>query len=612
MQNVTEIITPLGADVLLFHRMTAREELGRLSEFEIDLLSTRGDINLDEILAKNITIKMALPNNKTRYFNGYVARFTQAGMQGGLHRYHATLRPWLWFLTRTANCRIFQNLTVPEIIQQVFAAHAPIAGFQSNLTVSYRKWEYCVQYRESDFNFVSRLMEQEGIYYYFKHAEGRHTLVLADGLAAHAPFEDYADIPFGAQVGALPADSEFISEWNCTREIQSGRYVIDDFNFKAPSTELLAQAEITRAHALSNLEIYDYPGEYSTVAEGARYARTRLESLQARYDLVHGVANARGLGAGYRFNLTGHARADQNREYLVLAAVHDLDSGDASGAIYRCSFTALNSRQTFRSQSITPKPSVNGPQTALVVGPAGEEIYTDRYGRVKVQFHWDRAGARNERSSCWIRVSQPWAGKRWGMMTIPRVGQEVIVDFLEGDPDQPIITGRVYNAEQAPPYALPANQTQSGIKTHSSAAGGSANFNELRFEDEKGAEQVFMHAERNYDVVIKNDASHSVGHNASLVIGADRRLSVGRNESIIIGGNQDCNVGASRSVHVGSVDSLHVGKSLLIEAGESITIKTGSASISLRKDGSVTINGTSFKVGVSGEVVLKGAKILQS
>lgn len=565
MRRVMEIDTPLGEDVLLFHRMTAREELGRLSEFQVDLLSHRGDIQLDEILAKNVTVKLALPQNKVRYFNGYVTRFSQTGVHGRYHLYHATIHPWLWFLTRTSDCRIFQNMTVPDIIQQVLEDHPQLIDVANELTGTYRTYEYCVQYRETDFNFISRLMEQEGIYYFFKHAHGRHTLVLADSYAAHSTFEDYTELPFIPHDRATRIEQESVNEWNFTREIQPGRYMIDDYDFKKPSVELQARTQVERQHDLADYEIYDYPGEYVTAAEGNEYVRTRIEELHTQYEQASGSTTARGLCNGYLFRLTGHGRSEQNREYLVISTQHQLDYNEyeaisSAGANYACNFTVLSSRQPFRPQRITPKPFVQGPQTAVVVGPSGDEIYTDKYGRVKVQFYWDRRGEKNENSSCWMRVSHPWAGKNWGMIAIPRIGQEVIVDFLEGDPDQPIITGRVYNAEQMPPYELPANMTQTGILTRSSKGGSAANANELRFEDKMGSEQIYLHAEKNQDIEVENDETHWVGHDRTKTIDNDeitlvkhdRTETVNNNETITIGVDRTENVGANESITIGS------------------------------------------------------------
>ena len=473
MPRVMEIVTPLGDDVLLFHGMSAREEMSRLFEYQLDLLSVKDDVKLDDILGKNVTVKFALPDDQTRYFNGYVTRFAQGGMHGRYHRYIATVRPWLWFLTRTADCRIFQEMKVPDIIKAVFADH-PSADFKLELTGTYRKWIYCVQYRETDFNFVSRLMEQEGIGYYFRHTDGHDTLVLTDSTSKHSPVSGYEKLSFVAPTEQVKPDLEHVHAWDFGREIQPGVYVHDDYDFERPSVELKTNKSLPRGYRPSDSEVYDYPGEYVERGDGEQYASIRIDELGAQFELAHGATNARGLTVGALLTLKHHPRGDQNREYLIVGANYDLSFADyealprGAETGYRCAFVAMPTSQQFRPKRLTPKPFVQGPQTAVVVGPGGEEIYTDKYGRVKVQFHWDRRGKKDENSSCWIRVSHPWAGKNWGAIATPRLGQEVIVDFLEGDPDQPIITGRVYNAEQMPPYDLPANKTQTGIKSRSS------------------------------------------------------------------------------------------------------------------------------------------------
>jgi len=452
MKRVMEITTPLGDDVLLFHRMHAQDEISHLFEFEVGLLSTQPDIGIDKILGQNVTVKFDLPGDIIRCFNGFVTRFAQVGTQGRYHAYHATVRPWLWFLTRASNCRMFQEMTVPDIIADVFGKYS-VADFKKSLTGTYRKWEYCVQYRESDFNFVCRLMEQEGIYFYFEQQDGRHTLVLADSPSAHSPVAGYGQIPFIAADRSVRAEQEYINQWDFSREIQPGRYMVDDFDFKKPSVELQVQTKtaLDHKHKFADYEVYDYPGEYVTTGEGDHYVRARMGAVDSQFEQARAQTNARGVSVGHLFKLTGYTRADQNREYLVLATTQQLEfsqyeSIDNPSTSYNCQLTVLDSRQTYRPKQSVPKPIVQGPQTAIVVGPSGEEIFTDEYGRVKVQFHWDRYGKQDEKSSCWMRVSHPWAGNKWGMIAIPRIGQEVIVGFLEGDPDRPIITGRVYNA----------------------------------------------------------------------------------------------------------------------------------------------------------------------
>jgi type VI secretion system secreted protein VgrG len=490
MKRAMEIVTPLGEDALLFHRMHGKEELSRLSDFELDLLSSRNDIPFDDILGKNVTVRLKLEDDGVRHFNGYVTRIAQVGMHGRYHVYRAGVRPWLWFLTRTTNCRIFQDKTVPDIVKAVFNGHPGIVDVKFELTDSYRKRDYCVQYRETDFSFISRLLEHEGIHYYFQHDEGRHILVLADSDSEH-PLTVERQLPFIAPANGVWVDRECISEWAVSRELQSGRYALTDYDFEKPGANLGVGSKMKRDHVFSEYEIYDYPGYYAEHDAGEQYARTRIEEVQTRFERQRGVSNARDLRPGYRFEMTAHPRSDQNARYLVVAAEYELQSSeyetsDTPGASYTCKFVALDNRQPFRPERTTPKSIVQGPQTAIVVGPNGEAIHTDKFGRIKVQFHWDRYGKRDENSSCWIRVSQNWGGKGWGGMFIPHVDQEVIVEFLEGDPDRPLITGRVYNARNMPPVELPAGKTQSVIRDH----GG----NRIIMEGDGGKQQLTLHS----------------------------------------------------------------------------------------------------------------------
>jgi type VI secretion system secreted protein VgrG len=689
-ERAVEIFTPLGDDVLLFHRMTATEALGHLFQYDLDLLSKDPNIKFEDLLGQSVTVSLELPQDKTRYFNGFVSRFSLSGSLGDLSAYTATVRPWLWFLTRTADCRIFQEMTVPDIIKQVFRDQG-FTDFEEALSGSYRKWTYCVQYRETDFNFVSRLMEQEGIYYYFKHEKNKHQLVLADSVSSHEAFPGYEKLPFFPPDEHLRREEHHIYEWTVSQEVQPGIYALDDYDFERPKASLQVKATIQRGHARARMEIFDYPGEYTQTGDGETYVRARIEELQAEYEQVQGQSNARGLSVGSLFQLIDYPRQDQNREYLVVSATHELESdaytsGSAAEGedVYACSFTALDSKQPYRQPRTTPKPMVQGPQTAIVVGPSGEEIYTDKYGRVKIQFHWDRYGKNDENSSCWVRVAHVWAGTKWGGIQLPRIGQEVIVEFLEGDPDRPLITGRVYNNDNMPPYDLPANATQSGIKSRSSKGGSADNFNEIRFEDKKGAELVYIHAEKDESIVVENDKDQSVGHDESLSVGNDRRKSVEKNQSESIGENKSISVGKNHSESIGENATIDVGKNESVSVGENLTLsvgknssetigeklsrsvgkdmssdignnlsqnvakksttqvgddmalgigkklnvqaadqinifsdkqillKSGSASITLKKNGDITIKGKKINIKGSGDVTIKGSKIKEN
>jgi type VI secretion system secreted protein VgrG len=625
MARVMEIVTPLGDDVLLFHGMAAREEMSRPFDYQLDLLSKKKDVNVDQILGKNVTIKLGLPDDQTRYFNGYVTRFAQGAMIGPYHRYVATVRPWLWFLTRTADCRIFQDMKVPDIIKKVFDDH-PTADFKLELSGTYRKWTYCVQYRETDFNFVSRLMEQEGIGYYFRHTDGHDTMVLTDSMTKHQPTAGYEKLSFISPDQQVKPDSEHILSWVHQQEIQPGLYVHDDYDFERPSVELKTNKPLPRNYSPSDAEVYDYPGTYIQTPDGEQYASVRIDEMGTQFHTARAATNARGIAVGALWNLEHHKREDQNREYLIVSASYDLSFEnyeslpEAGGTGYQCSFVAMPSSQQFRPKRITPKPFVQGPQTAVVVGPGGEEIYTDKYGRVKVQFHWDRRGKKDENSSCWIRVSHPWAGKGWGAISNPRIGQEVIVDFLEGDPDQPIITGRVYNAEQMPPYDLPGNKTQTGIKSRSSKGGGGANFNEIRMEDLKGSEQVFIHAEKNQDIEVENDETHWVGHDRKKNIDHDETTHVKHDRTETVDNNETITVHANRTetvdknetitIHMNRGETVDLNETIGIGGNRTITVSQNeTATVAVQRTHSVGANET-ISVGAGQEITVGAAQAI--
>jgi len=576
MDRVMDIATPLGEGVLLFHGMRGREELGRISEYHLDLLSDNGEVDVDAILGKNVTIKLALPDDSTRHFNGFVTRFAQGEMHGRYYQYTAVVHPWLWYLTRTADCRIFQEMTVPDILKKVFADH-PVADFKFELTSSYRKWTYCVQYRETDFNFVSRLMEHEGIYYYVRHTDGHNTLVITDSCSKHTPAAGCEELAFIPPERLVRPELEHIGSWQFSREIQPGVYVHKDYDLERPSVDLKTQKVLARTYSPSNYEVFDYPGTYVQKPDGEQYAGVRIDEFGTQFEVVDGMTNARGMTVGALFTLDGHPRADQNREHLVIAAHYDLVFSDyeaapeGGGTSYQCRFSAMSTQQQFRPRRATPKPFVQGPQTAMVVGPAGDEIYTDQFGRVKVQFHWDRLGKKDENSSCWMRVSHPWAGKGWGAVSTPRIGQEVIVDFLEGDPDQPIVTGRVYNAECQPPFGFPAGAVLSGIKSNTHKGSG---FNELSMDDTAGKERVFVHGQYNMDTVVEHDQTSTIHNCRTDKVDVDDSETVGGNQTLHVVKNQTVNIDVNRKETVGGTETITITghRSETVNGGEDVTV----------------------------------------
>ena len=577
-----------GPDNLVLKTASIHEQMGRLFQIEVDLITDDTDINFDDLIGQNATIRLDLPtSDDPRYFNGFISRMTQTRNEDGYAQYHATLVPWLWFLTRTADCRIFQQMTIPDIVEQVFKGHG-FDDFKSSVSATYPTLEYCVQYRETDFNFVSRLMEHAGIYYFFQHENGKHTLVMCDAISAHSAYPGFDTIQFQppGQSGSELGD---VIDWVLQKEVQTGVYALKDFDFTAPKKDLQVKSNTTRSSAASDFEVFDYPGDYTQVVDGNSCAQVRIQELQANYETLRGQATAHGIAAGYTFTLAEHPRQDQNREYLVLAADYHIEIGlvesgsSSSQDQYSCSFSALSTDEVFRPARLTPKPLIQGPQTAMVVGTSGEEIYTDQYGRVKVQFPWDRYGKGDQNSSCWVRVSQLWAGKKWGALNIPRTGQEVIVEFLEGDPDRPIITGRVYNGESMPPYALPGEQTKSTSKSNSSKGGGG--FNEIRFEDKKGSEQVFIHGEKNLDIRIKNDGFESIGNDRHLVVTQDRFEHIKNNRNETVDNDHKEQIGNDRNLNVGGKEAKAVtGSVSLTVSGDVIEVFKGNHSEQVTSD----------------------------
>ncbi|MBD9606146.1 type VI secretion system secreted protein VgrG [Pseudomonas sp. PvR086] len=606
LSRLAKITSPLGPDVLLLKDMGGDEELGRLFNYELQLHSLDNAIDLNQLLGKPMCLSLQLDGGGERHFHGIVARCSQNVDQGQFASYQVTLRPWLWLLTRTSDCRIFQNLTIPQIIKQVFR-DLGFSDFEDTLSRPYREWEYCVQYRETSFDFVSRLMEQEGIYYFFRHEQGRHVLVLADAYGAHANVPGYASVPYYPK-NEQQRERDHIYDWHLAQQVQPGSLELNDYDFQRPGARIDVRSAMPRPHTAGDYPLYDYPGTYVQSEDGEHYARTRIEALQTLHEQVELAGNARGLGSGHLFSLTGFSRQDQNREYLIVGARYHIDqesletSGGAASAQFESSLTCIDAQQSYRPLPNTHRPIVKGPQTALVVGPKGEEIWTDQFGRVKVHFYWDRHDQSNENSSCWIRVSQSWAGKNWGSMQIPRIGQEVIVSFLEGDPDRPIITGRVYNAEQTVPYDLPENATQSGMKSRSSKGGSPANFNEIRMEDKKGAEQLYIHAERNQDIVVEVDESHSVGH--------DRNKSIGHNETVTIGNNRLRIVKQEDILSVGQRKTDSISQSYVIEVGENLRLVCGESILELNASGQINLTGVQISFYASGDAEINTGGVL--
>jgi len=614
------IDTHLGPHAMLLLQMDGEEGLSQLGEFRLRLKSKRPDISAATMLGQNATLRLLAAKNESRYFNGYFTRWAGASEYRDAHDgskgsksyvYEATLSPWLWFLTLQSNSRIFQNKSAIEIVDTVLRAHGALASLSDETSVSYRKREFCVQYRETDFNFVSRLMEEEGIYYYFKHSNGAHQLVLVDKANAHTPVKNYEEVRFDEENRDA---AEVLDRWLGQHEVQSGRYVARDYEFKTPRLLVEDQAEKILSHPLSSFAQFDYAVGASTAAEAKHLAKVRLEELHARYQVFSGGGPVRGLSPGSSFLLAKHPVAAFNEKQLVVTARYTArgtgdSSADEQSFEFRCDVDAILLRQPFRPPRSSSKPVIAGAQTATVVGPSGEEIFVDDHGRIKVQFRWDRYGQANQDASCWIRVMQPWAGNGYGAVAIPRLGQEVVVQFLEGDPDSPLVIGSVYNGENRPPYKLPDEKTRWGLKSRSSKGGGASNFNELRFEDKKDSEEVYLRAEKDLNFFTNKKRTEWIGDESHLQVKKnvfqrlfeDEQKDITGDEIIKIGGGMHLKTGQDWQADLGTKMAAKAGTEIHLKAGTSVVIEA-SAQISLKVGGSF-VNVSPAGVHISGPMV---------
>jgi type VI secretion system secreted protein VgrG len=599
------ISTPLGKDKLLLRSFHGEERISGLFHFFLEMQSEEKSLDFSQIVGKSATITVALADGSSRYINGIVGRFVQAGSDARFTTYFAELHPWLWLLTQTADCRIFQNKSVPDIVTGLFT-ELGFTDYKNSTTGTYNPLEYCVQYNESAFAFVSRLLEDQGICYFFEHADGKHTLVLADDAPA---FKDCA--------GAATVDYGGYGNWEqqnvvsgCTIEegVIPGKYAVDDFGFETPSTDLLGSTDSQVATNGSKRRIYEYPGGFvkKDAAEGR--SKLRMEEHEAPRKLLRGQSFSPAFVAGGKTKLQKHYRESANTTYVLSRVSHS-----ATPETYTNAFEAFPSDVPYRPARTTRKPVIPGTQTAIVVGKSGEEIWTDKYGRIKVQFHWDQLGKNDENSSCWIRVAHGWAGKSWGQMFLPRIGQEVVVSFLEGDPDRPLVTGSVYNAEQTVPYTLPTDQTKSTIKSNVSKGGGG--FNEIRFEDKKDSEEVFIQAEKDYNRVVKNNETVKVGFekkkdgNQTIDVYKNRTITVEEgNQSLQVKkGNRDIKVDTGNETHtVAGTRSVKVTKAETHTNEDNFDQKV-TKNYTLKVNGDLTIQ-------VTGKVTVKSGQdmLLQS
>ncbi|TIL32487.1 type VI secretion system tip protein TssI/VgrG [Mesorhizobium sp.] len=578
-ERATVVQTPVGAELLTFTHLVGRDEISRCLAYTVGFVSNSPEIDPLKMLGGAVSIEGE--SDPKRWFSGLVSEFRLTRIEDRLAYYEAVIRPWLWFLGNTTDCRIFQNMSVIEIVEEVFSKYST-AKFEKRLQGSYPPREYCVQYDETDLDFVQRLLEHEGILYFFEHDEGEHTLVLADAMNKLKPAPGYEKVPYHFEGQGSRRDVEYITEWIPGSSVRPGAYVHTDYDFEKPGADLMAKSAQPFSHKLAAGENYRQPGAHLDVGRGDSLAAIRREEIQAVHQRIAAVGTVRGLYSGCTFKLDGFPREDQNQEYLVVSAEYRLfDPGyralaDVESENFKVILGVAPTALAYRPPRVTTRPIMRGPQTATVVGPSGEEIFTDKYARVKVQFHWDRLGKKDQNSSCFVRVSQTWAGSGWGFIQIPRIGQEVIVDFIEGDPDLPIITGRVYNASQMPPYGLPGSATQSGWKSDSSKGGGG--YNELMFEDKAGSELVNFQAQKDHNLLIKNDRTKLVQHDQSDRIDHDAKHSVGHNLDEDVGNNKTVKVGVDQTTDIGNNDTETVGVNRSLTVGSNETIGIGSNS----------------------------------
>jgi type VI secretion system secreted protein VgrG len=602
------IHSPFKEDIK-FRSFNGDESLSKLFEFSIQMQSDSRDLAAPDILGQSITIEINALHDSKRYLNGQCTHFEYTGVAetetGRYYKYIATLRPTFWYATRSSDFKVFQKMDVPSIIKDRLSKY-PFA-IDDRTTTAYPILDYCVQYRESDFAFTSRLMEKEGIYYFFEHSMGDHVLVLCDSIAAHAPYPDYESVPFYAPDMTYSDDArDHYSAWSVSHTVDPGTYATDDFDFKQPAADLSITKNNPRPHANSSYEIYDFPGGYTDMGDAEHYSQVRMEELQNGNEIVTGKGEVRGAAVGFLFTLENHKREDQNREYLITRVKYSArddkyeSAGSGSSYFYNAEVVTIPSSEIFRPKRVTPIPRTFGSESAIITGPKGEEIYTDQYGRIKLQFHWDRYGTWDENSSCWIRVASPWAGSNFGGIFIPRIGQEVLVDFINGNPDRPMVVHRVYNEDNMPPWDLPANDTQSGYLTRSTRGGaagpglrdGAGDANAVRFDDRLGAEELWIHAQLDQLTEVENDERKWVGRDRKKEIDRDETNTIGRDRKETVVGNETITVKGSRAETVGK--------------GEVIGI-TGSQAITVSDTQALTVKNDIAMHSTDGEIVIVAA-----
>jgi type VI secretion system secreted protein VgrG len=603
--RVGELTTPLGKDVLVLVRFDGSEGLSELFEYRFECLSEDADLDFDRAIGQQCTLKLKM-YDKEREYNGILVEAQWVGIRDAYYLYRLVLRPWLWLLSRTTDCRIWLDKKAPDIIKEVFNDRG-FTDYESKLTEegSCPKLEYCVQYRETDLNFVSRLMEQHGIYYFFKHEGGKHTLVLADSKSSHSPLPGLSSIPFVHLAGADRRKEQHIYEWTSERRLRTGKFELNDYNYEKSSAQMLSDAKASERYQHSDMEFYDYPGKYKEKSDGERYAKIQMQSEQALDHRRHGNGDAMGIFPGGLTTLKEHAQSSQNIEYLVVRANHSFVAeayrsgsyGTGSEQIYYGAYEFLPSDRPFRAPIVTLKPLIHGIQTAKVVTKddnSNEEIDAESISEIYVRFHWDR----KKKRSCKLRVAQVWSGKRWGGQFIPRVGQEAVIEFLEGDPDRPLVIGTVYNDDHKLPYDIPGNKTISGIKSDSTKGGGG--YNEWNFEDKKGSEKIDLHAEKDYQLVIRHAETRTIGETFGSGTSREATLKNGDDKLDVQNGSQHVTISNDQTVDV--------EQTITVTANISIELKVGASKILLEQSG-ITIEAPTININSLGAMVINGTPV---
>jgi type VI secretion system secreted protein VgrG len=613
--------TPLGEGAVELVEFEGVEQISGLFHFRLKFSSEDANIDINRLVGKPISFGIRTRDRQDiRWWNGFASKARLLPEDNEVFYYEAEVVPWLWFLTKTRDCVVNQDIKVVDLVKNTFKKYGFAEGkeFEDKTEEKYTKWEYCTQYRESAFDFVNRLMEAEGIFYFFKHEKGKHTLVMGDRPSVFQPSKHQETIKVRHATGA-GADRpwDMVSKWQYHSAFRSGKYTHRDYIFTKPDNPMHSEVPAKRKkEGSAKWEVYDYPGEYEENKDGDDWAKLRMEEEEVENDQGYGESDARALSAGIKFNLSDHDRRDQNGSYVVTEVRHRAQEGSQftgqrrGPSEYTNTFKCINASHQYRPERKTPKHVMRGMQTAVVVGPKGEEIYTDEHGRVKVQFHWDRLGKKDQDSSCWMRVAHPWAGKGFGAVFLPRVGQEVLVDFIEGDPDRPIVVSRVYNTNQTHPWELPKNKNWSGFRSRSTKGGGAENYNEIKFDDTKGAEVFSMHAERDMKISVERHLQIQVDKNCHEAILGERRQSVEKNNSISIEGSHSEKVSGSHSTKVGGSVELDSDGNIKIKAGGNITLEAGGF-ITLKAGSGINMKGGGGRISASAMgVTLDGTMVL--